>query len=100
MKVTHQLRCFDVDGVLIAERTFLNAEDKSEILYVIGKLVKKKTNAFILIEIVKLECLKVADENIARKFVFFESGKIVERLCLRSLKILSGTLLFNEENTF
>jgi len=65
-----------------------------------GKLVKKKTNAFILIQIVKLECLKVADENIPRKFVLFESGKIVECLCFRSLKILSGTLLFNQENTF
>ena len=35
VELTHQLGCFDVDRILIAERSLLNAENEGKVFYVI-----------------------------------------------------------------
>jgi hypothetical protein len=84
---------------LIAESAFLNPKDESKVFDVFGKLMKRKSDPRILIKIVKLEGLKVAEQNVSRKLWFSEPWKVIQRLLFCSHQISPGALLFYEENS-
>ena len=99
MELAHHFRGRDVHRVLIAERAFLDAENKGEVLYVLGELAEPEADRGIVFEVVQLKGLEVAHEDVARKFVLFESGKIVEGLLLGTSKVPARALLLHEQHT-
>ena len=66
VELTHQLGSFDVDRILVAKGSLLNAENKSEVFYVFMKLMEGETDVGVFVKIVKLKCLEVAEQQIAR----------------------------------
>ena len=60
--------------------------------------MKKKADPSILVKIVEFERLKVADEDKAGQFMFFEPGKVIEGLGLSSLETATCAFLFYKEN--
>jgi len=72
---------------------------KAEILNVIRQLRETKPHRPVRrdVEIVKLEILKIRQENIARQLVLLEARKIIERLPSRGHQAASGGLLLDEK---
>src|SRR3546814_7489314 len=52
---------------------------------------------FVLVEVVKLEGLKVAQKDVARQIGVLQAREVVERLRLRLPKIEAGALLLDEQ---
>ena len=98
MEIAHELGGFDVDGVLIAERTLFDTKNEPEALDVLMEVVERKPRFGSLIEVIQFKRLKIAHQNMARQIGFLQAWKIVERLFFRFSKISAGTLLFNEQD--
>ena len=61
-----QLGGFDVRRVLVAEGPALHAEDEAERLNMRGQVRKRENHNFPFVEVVKLEGLEVAHQDVAR----------------------------------
>ena len=72
----------NIYGILIAENPPLLAGDEAKILNVIRQILEPEAHRPVRrdVEIVKLEILKIRQENIARQLVLLEARKIIERL--------------------
>jgi len=93
---THQFRGLDVDGVLVAEGALLDAKNESKCFDLLGQvdeLELYRSAAFV--EVIKLEVLEIADENVAGQFVLFESREIFQGLLFGSVEIPAGALLLD-----
>ena len=95
----HDLGSENIYRVLIAENPPLLAGDEAKILYVIRQLREPEAHRPVRrdVEIVKLEILKIRQENIARQLVLLEARKIIERLPSRGHQAASGGLLLDEK---
>ena len=100
VQLAHYLRGFDVDRILIAESPLPDAKNESEILHVLGKLPQSKTNAGAFFQIVQLERLEIAYQDISGKLMLLKAGKVVQGLFLGAREIPAGTLLLDEEHAF
>ena len=98
VQLAHHFRSFDIDRVLLAERAFPDAKDEGEILDVLGKLAEPKSNCGVIFEVVQLEDLEIAHQNVAGKLVLFEPGKVVEGLFLGACQVAAGALLLHQED--
>ena len=67
VKLAHQLRRFDVHGVLVAKRSSLDADQKRELLDVPRKVREANRDVRIFFQIVEFEALEIADEDVTRK---------------------------------
>ena len=56
----YEFRSFDVDRILVFEPAALDADDETEFLDMLWQVSKRDAELFVLFEVVKLECLKVA----------------------------------------
>ena len=99
MKLTHQLRRFDVYRILVAEGSLLNTENEGKVFYMCVELIEVETNESSLVEIVKLKGLEVAQQEIPRQLVLFESGKIIKRLFLGSDQIAPGAVFVPDQRS-
>ena len=95
---SYQLGGFDVGGVLVAEGMALHAEDEAE-LFNVGRQVREcEGGRFTLIEIVKLEGLEVADQDVAGALVFRQGVNVFPGLVIRAGKVAAGALLFDDQD--
>jgi hypothetical protein len=68
MQLTHQLRRFNICGIVFSKLPLLNTKDESESLYILRKFGQSKAGWLsALVKIVQLEVLKIAQQQIARK---------------------------------
>ena len=100
MEPPHNLGRLNIDRILVAECALLNAENEAEILNVIGKVTKWKSNRSALFEVVKLKGLEITYQDMTRKLVFFEAGKIVERLLFGLCKVEAAAFLLDQQHAF
>ena len=63
---SHQLRGFNINRVLIAEGPALHAQDEAELLDVGRQVCQRESGLLALVKVVKLEVLKIADQDVAR----------------------------------
>jgi hypothetical protein len=84
---------------LIAENPPFLAGDEAEILHMIGQIFKPEAHRPVRrdVEIVKLEILKIGQENIPRQLVLFETRKVIERLPSRGRQAAPRRFLLDEE---
>ena len=80
MQPPDELRRLDVGRVLIPEPAALHAEDEAERLHAGGEIGQRKVRAFPRVEIVKLEGLEIADQDVARALVLGQGIEIVPGL--------------------
>ena len=88
VKPPDQLGGLDVDGVLIAERPALHAEDEAERLYMARQLGEREGHRLPLAKIAKLERLEVADQDVAGAVALGQRVELVAP-CSVSLILLS-----------
>jgi hypothetical protein len=89
----------NVDRILVAENPPLLAGDEAEVLHMIGQILKPEAHRPVRrdVEIVKLEILKIRQENIARQLVLLEARKIIERLPSRGRQAAPRRFLLDEK---
>ena len=93
-----QLRGLDVGGVLIAEGALLDAEDEAEVLHVRGKVLEAESDLCSLVEIVQLEGLEIADEDVAGTFPLLERIEVLSGLTVGFAEIAAGALLLDDQD--
>jgi len=86
MESADKLGSLDVGWVLIAEDSGLNAENKAEHLNVGAQLIKRKGLHRPFAKIMKLERLKITDQNVPRALAFWKRIKILSGLAIGLLK--------------
>ena len=81
MQTPHSFGGFNVDRVLVSEGALLHAKDEGEGLNLLGQIDELELYRLtVLVQVVQLKVLKVADENIAGKLMFFQAGEVFQRL--------------------
>ena len=98
VQLAHQFGGADVDGVLIAECPAPHAEDEAERLDVAGQFLKREADLFAFAEIVKLERLEIADEDVAGALVFGQGVEILPGLPVGLAEIATGALLLDDQD--
>ncbi len=93
-----QLGGFDVRWVLVAEGSALHAEDEAERLDVRGQVRERESDELPLVEVVKLEGLEVAHQNVARALALGQRVEILPGLFECCRQIAPGALLFDDEH--
>ena len=93
-----QLGGLDVRWVLIAEGPALHAKDKAEHLDMRGQVHEREGDDSALVEIVKLEGLEIAHQDVARALAIRQRVEILPRLSIGGLQVTPGALLFNDEH--
>jgi hypothetical protein len=95
----HDFGSENVYRILIAENPPFLAGDEAEILHMIGQIFKPEAHRPVRrdVEIVKLEILKIGQENIPRQLVLFETRKVIERLPSRGRQAAPRRFLLDEE---
>ena len=93
-----QLGSFDVRRVLVAEGPALHAEDETERLDMGGQIRQREGDDLPLVQIVKLEGLEVADQDVARAVVLGQRVKILPGLFVGRLQVTPGALLFDKQH--
>ena len=91
---------FDIGWVLIAKGPALHAEDEPERLHMGGQILEREGGGFPLVEIVQLEGLEVADQNVARAVLFGQGVNIRAGLIVGAGKIVPGALLFDDQDAW
>ena len=89
----------DVRRVLIAEGAALNTDDEAEVLHLLGEFRERKGDRLVLVEVRELECLEVADEEVARFVTLWERIEVLERLVAGSREVPPGALLLDEQDS-
>ena len=77
MQPSHRRRGFDIDRVLIAEGSALHPQDEAERLGMVVQVRQGERSLLALVQIVKLEALEVADQDIARPFPLGQAVEII-----------------------
>ena len=98
MQPPHRRRGFDVDRVLIAEGSTLHAQDEAELLDVGGQVRQGERDAFALVEIMELEGLKVANQNVAGPFPLGQAIEILPGLPVGIFEVASLALLLDDQD--
>ena len=93
-----EFRRLDVDGVLIAKCPALDAKDEPEFLDVAGQVHKGEGDGLTLAQIVKLEVLEVAHEDVARAVALGHRVEIFPGLPVRLAEITPGALLLDDQD--
>ena len=88
----------DVGRVLITEGAALNTDDEAEGLDMLGEIREREGDRFALVEIVELEGLKVADQNVPRLVALGERIEVLPRLIVGLGQIASLALLLDEQD--
>src|SRR5258708_14455061 len=95
----HQLRGFDIDGVLVFEDAGRAAENETEGVDVFVKIGELELNLFGRVEVVEFKGLKVADENVAGEFGIFDAWEILKRLLLGLCQVAAGAFLLDKKRS-
>jgi hypothetical protein len=98
VELAHHLRSLNIYGILILKGSLLYAENEPEALDVLGELLKREPKLSVVFEVIQLEVVKIADEDVAREFVRLQAREVVERLLLRLDQIVAGALLLDDQN--
>ena len=98
VKLTDALGCFDVDRILVAEGALLDAEDETELFYVLGQIGEGEGDFLALVSIEQLKGLKVAEQLIARTVALRQGVEIGARLLASCRQIDPRALLLNEQH--
>jgi hypothetical protein len=99
VQLAHHLGGFDIYRVLVAERPLPDAKNETEVLDVVGELLKPESDLGVLFQIVQFKRLEIAYQNIPRKLLFLEAGKVVEGLFLGARQVAAGALLLDQEHS-
>ena len=94
-----QLGGLDVRRVLIAELPALDAEDETERLDMRGQVREGEDDNLPLVQIVKLEGLEVAHQDVSRAVALGQRVEILSGLSIGLAEIASGALLLDDEDT-
>ena len=98
MEPPDEFRRLDVDGVLVSKRPALDTEDEAERLDVAGQFREREGDGLPLVEIVKLEGLEVAHEDVARAVALGQRVEILPGLSVRPAEIAPGALLLDDQD--
>jgi len=93
-----EFRRLDVDGVLVPERPALDAKDEPELVDVAGEVREGEGGGFPLVQIVKLEGLEIADEDVAWAVALGQRVEILPGLSVRLAEIPPGALLLDDQD--
>ena len=99
MQPSDQFGGLNVHRVLIAEGPALYAEDEAKRLYVVRQVLECKGDSLTLIQVVQLETLEVADQDVARSLTLLQGVEIVPGLIISPGQIASGAFLLDDQNT-
>jgi hypothetical protein len=99
VKLAHQFRGFDIDGVLVFENAGRAAENEAEGVDVFVKIGELELSLVAGIEIVEFKGLEIANENVAGEFSILDAGEILERLLLGFCQVASGAFLLDEKGS-
>ena len=88
----------DIGGVLVAECPALHAENEAEFLDVGGQVRERKDGDFALVEIAKLEGLKIADQNEAGAVALRQRVEILPGLAVGLVEIAPGAFLLDDQD--
>ena len=97
MELAHELGGFDVDGVLILELTLLDADHEAEGFDIVLQVGEGEADLGVFVQIVKLEALEVAQEQVARQLLVLEAREVFERLGLGFYEAAALALLLDEQ---
>ncbi len=101
VELRHQFGGEDVCRVLIAEGAALDADDEPEPLHMAGQVGEREDQRRLIgLQVVQLEQLEVADQQVAGQLVWLEARKVVERLFLGAQQVAPGALLLDQEHAF
>ena len=95
----HQLGGFDVGRVLIAEGAALHAEDEAEFLDVGVQVGERKGGGVSFVEVVQLEGLEVADQDVAGTLVLGQGVDVVSGLLVGAGEVAPGAFLLDDQDT-
>ena len=98
MQPPDQLGGFDVRRVLVTEGPALHPEDEAERVNMRGQVREREGHNLPLVQIVKLEGLKVAHQDVARALAFRQRVEILPGLFASGLQVAPGALLFDEQH--
>ena len=96
---SYQFRGLDVGRVLVAKGPPLHPDDESEVLHVSREIGEGEGHGGTLGEIVQLEGLEVADQNVPGPHVFRQRVEVLPRLAVRGLEVTARTLLLHDQDT-
>ena len=97
MQPSDQCGGLDVAGVLTAESLASDAEGEAECLDVAGQFRVGERDGLPLVQIVKLEGLKIVDENVAGAIPLGQRVEILPSLSVCLAEIAPGALLFDDQ---
>ena len=98
MQPADQFGGLDVGRVLVAEGPALHAQDKAERLHVGGQVHERESGLLPFVEIVKLEGLEVACQNVARPVLLGQGVEVFPGLTIGEGEIASGTLMLDDQD--
>jgi hypothetical protein len=94
----HQFGRLDVHRVLVLERAPLDTEDEPEPFDVPREVGKRERDALVLVEVVELEVLEVAHQEIAWQVSIPDAGEVIEGLLFRLDEVTADALLLHQQH--
>ena len=98
MQQAHQFGGFDVGRVLVAEGAALHAEDEAELFDVGVQVGEGKGGGVAFVEVVQLEGLEIADQDVARALVLRQGVDVVPGLLVGAGEVAPGALLLDDQD--
>ncbi len=100
MQFADKFRRLDIDRILIPEGALLHPKDEAEFLDMAGQIGKRDGDLFVFVQVVQIECLKVADQHIAGQFGVFQAGEIIQRLLFGFYPVAANAFLLGQQHAF
>ena len=99
VELPDQLGGFDVRRVLVAEGPARDPEDEAELLDVRRQRVEPEGHLVPLEEVVELEVLEVADQDVARPLALGERVEVAAGLFVGRRQVAPGALLLDDQDS-